>query len=240
MTMKKIALGGSTLRLGSLEGAVLERLDQLDADEIARRIWARDHTVWKPDPTEISDRLGWLDLPETMRKHVDDLRSFAESTSEFDRIVLLGMGGSSLAPEVLSLTFGGRPLITLDTTHPESIRAVEEAGALDKTLFVVASKSGTTVETLSQFSYFYEAVRDGSHFVAITDSGSPLETLAREHRFRRVFRNPTDIGGRYAALSYFGLVPGALIGADIEGLLDSAAAMADACRADQAIENPGM
>jgi hypothetical protein len=239
MILGKVTLGGSTLRLGSLEGAVLERLEQFDADDIVRRIWARDHAVWKPDPTEISDRLGWLDLPETMRKRVDELRSFAESTSEFDRIVLLGMGGSSLAPEVLSLTFGGRPLITLDTTHPESIQAVEESGDLDKTLFVVASKSGTTIETLSQFSYFYEAVGDGSPFIAITDSVSSLEALAREHGFRRVFQNPADIGGRYSALSYFGLVPGALIGVDIEALLESAATMAHACGINEATENPG-
>jgi hypothetical protein len=149
------------------------------------------------------------------------------------------MGGSSLAPEVLALTFGGRPLIALDTTHPESIKAVEESGDLGTTLFVVASKSGTTIETLSQFSYFYDAVRDGSHFIAITDSGSSLEALASERGFRRVFQNPADIGGRYSALSYFGLVPGALIGVDIEALLKSAASMADACGTGDATENPG-
>lgn len=226
------------LKLGPLTPAVEQRLSRLEAAEVVRRIWERDHTVWKDDPQEISDRLGWLDLPVGMRPDVAGLQSFAGSTDGFDRVVLLGMGGSSLAPEVLSLTFGGRPLIALDTTHPASIKAVEDSGGLERTLFVVASKSGTTVETLSQFAYFYDKTGNGSQFVAITDPGSPLEQLSREKEFRHAFLNPADIGGRYSVLSYFGLVPGALIGVDVGGLLDTAAGMADACKG-AVQDNPG-
>ncbi|MCH8815380.1 MAG: hypothetical protein IH957_09855, partial [Chloroflexi bacterium] len=172
-------------------------------------------------------------------EHIDSLEEFAESCAAFERIVLLGMGGSSLAPEVFSITYGGKPLVALDSTHPEAIQAVEQNGDLASTLFVVASKSGGTVETLSHFDYFFDKLQDGSHFVAITDPGTPLEALARARGFRRVFLTPPDIGGRYSALSYFGLVPTALIGADIGGLLESAAAMAHSCEADRASENPG-
>jgi glucose-6-phosphate isomerase len=230
---------GYDLNLGDLGERVAAGIDRIDSEETVQRIWDRDHTVWKPDPTEIRDRLGWLDLPEKMGEEIDDLKSFSDETSRFDRVVLLGMGGSSLAPEVLSKTFGGRKLVALDTTHPESIRAVGETGELRTTLFVVASKSGSTVETLSQFAYFFDEVGGGEHFVAITDPGSSLATLAQERGFRRVFLNPPDIGGRYSALSYFGLVPGALIGVDLKALLESAAAMAAACRATYARENPG-
>jgi len=230
---------GYELDLADLADAVTGGLERLASDDVVRRIWERDHTVWKPDPTEISDRLGWLDLPDRMANEVEDLRAFAAETSEFDRVVLLGMGGSSLAPEVLSLTFGGRALTALDTTHPESIKAIEDSGDISKTLFIVASKSGTTVETLSQFAYFFDVVKDGKQFVAITDPGSSLAALGEEYGFRRVFLNPADIGGRYSALSYFGLVPAALIGTDIAVLLESAAIMATACRNEDAAENPG-
>ena len=230
---------GYELDLADLAEAVTGGLARLNSENIVRRIWGRDHTVWKPDPSEISDRLGWLNLPDRMANEVEDLRAFAADTSEFDRVVLLGMGGSSLAPEVLSLTFGGRTLIALDTTHPESIRDIEDSGDLRKTLFIVASKSGATVETLSQFAYFFDVVKDGTQFVAITDPGSSLEALGEERGFRRVFLNPADIGGRYSALSYFGLVPAALIGADIAALLESASMMATACRNEDAAENPG-
>ena len=216
--------------LGPLDSTVSLRLNNMHDNGVVQRIWERDYTVWKHDPTEITDRLGWLDLPDTMRPRVDGLNSFAETTEQYDRIVLLGMGGSSLAPEVLSLTFGGRPLTALDTTHPAAIKEVEEAGDLRRTLFIVASKSGTTVETLSQFAYFFDRTQDGSQFVAITDPGSKLEEIAREKGFRRAFLNPPDVGGRYSALSYFGLVPAALIGVDIGALLDAAARMAAACR----------
>lgn len=231
-------LGDITLRPGALGRAIERRIAKLESDGVVERIWRRDHTVWKNDPTEISDRLGWLDLPDKMRPETDGLKSFAEATDEFDRVVLLGMGGSSLAPEVLSRTFGGRPFVALETTHPESIKQVEDSGDLRRTLFIVSSKSGTTVETLSQFAYFYDKVGDGSQFVAITDAGSPLEQLAGEKGFRRAFVNPSDIGGRYSALSYFGLAPAALIGIDAASLLEAASDMAERCRG-AAGDNPG-
>ncbi|MEE8370321.1 MAG: bifunctional transaldolase/phosoglucose isomerase, partial [Dehalococcoidia bacterium] len=235
------AEGPPRANLGSLAKPLEERLADLAKAELPKRIWARDHTVWKPDPTEISDRLGWLDLPEEMHEGLDELRRFAESCAGFERIVLLGMGGSSLAPEVFSKTFGGKPLTALDTTHPEGVLAAEQGGDLQRTLFIVASKSGGTVETLSHFAYFFEKVGDGSQFVAITDPGTPLEALARLKGFRRVFLNPADIGGRYSALSYFGLVPAALIGMDVHALLDSAEEMACACAEwVPATENPGL
>jgi len=229
------------VNVGSLTESVQKRMADMEKADVPRRIWALDHTVWKADPTEIADRLGWLSLPEKMHEHLDQLQDFAESCASFDRIVLLGMGGSSLAPEVLSATYGGKALTVLDTTHPEAVLAVEESGDLRSTLFIVASKSGGTVETLSHLAYFFDKVRDGSQFVAITDPGTPLEALARQRDFRRVFLNPADIGGRYSALSYFGLVPAALIGADIHALMDSAEEMACAC-ADcvPAADNPGL
>ncbi len=227
--------------LGPLVKPLDERIADLEKAEAPRRIWAQDHTVWKPDPTEITDRLGWLYLPERMREQMDELQEFAEGCAAFERIVLLGMGGSSLAPEVFSMTFGGKPLIALDTTHPEAIAAVEKDGDLKSTLFIVASKSGGTVETLSHFAYFHDKVKDASQFIAITDPGTPLETLARSKGFRRVFLNPADIGGRYSALSYFGLVPAALIGVDVHALLDSAEEMACACAGCvPAADNPGL
>ena len=238
-----IVSGASPARanLGSLEEPVDKRLADMENADVPRRIWARDHTVWKPDPTEIADRLGWLSLPEKMHEHLDQLQDFAESCASFDRIVLLGMGGSSLAPEVFSRTYGGTALTALDTTHPEAVLAVEKSGDLGSTLFIVASKSGGTVETLSHFAYFFDKVQDGGQFVAITDPGTPLEALARLKGFRRVFLNPADIGGRYSALSYFGLVPAALIGMNLEALLDSAEEMACACAYSVPVaDNPGL
>ncbi|MCH7892335.1 MAG: hypothetical protein IH921_12615, partial [Gemmatimonadetes bacterium] len=171
------------VNLGSLAEPMGKRLAEMEKAEVPRRIWALDHTVWKPDPTEIADRLGWLSLPEKMHEQVDQLQDFAESCAGYDRIVLLGMGGSSLAPEVFSRTFGGKALTALDTTHPEAVLGVEKSGDLGSTLFIVASKSGGTVETLSHFAYFFDKVQDGSQFVAITDPGTPLEALARAKGF---------------------------------------------------------
>jgi len=227
--------------LGPLAQPLRERLSRLAEVELARRIWSLDHTVWKPDPAEISDRLGWLSLPEKMLEQVDELERFAESCDGFERVVLLGMGGSSLAPEVLAMTFGGRSLVVLDTTHPEGVISVEREGDLGRTLFIVSSKSGGTVETLSQFAYFFDKVRDGGQFLAITDPGTPLEALTRSKGFRRLFLNPPDVGGRFSALSYFGLVPAALIGVDLRGLLSAAREMARACGPGvSAPDNPGL
>ena len=216
--------------------AVDRRTRWLRDNDVVRRIWEKDHTVWSDDPSEITDRLGWLTVPEAMLGRVPELKRFAEECASdgLTTAVLAGMGGSSLAPEVLRTTFSVAPgmldVIVLDTTHPDQILAVERSLDFDKTLFLVSSKSGTTTETNSHFAYFWEKVRDGSRFFAITDPGTPLEKLAGEHGFRRTFLNPPDIGGRYSALSYFGLVPGALIGADLEALLERAIGMAAACR----------
>ncbi len=239
------------MTLGPMAAAVEARLDGWDSDGMARRIWAKDPTVWaETDLPELTDRLGWLSLPEEMAATVSDLEGFAaEIVAEgFRFVVLLGMGGSSLAPEVFQATFGnaaGYPeLIVLDSTHPGAVRAVDARIELSETLFLVASKSGTTLETLSFLRYFWnrlvvEGVPQGRHFVAITDPGSSLEDLAAERGFRRVFNTPPDVGGRYSALTHFGLVPAALIGADIGAILSAAAATAAACRGSGP-DNPGL
>jgi transaldolase/glucose-6-phosphate isomerase len=233
--------------LQGLEAAVAARLEAIEAAGVPRRIWARDPTVWKDDPEtpEIRDRLGWLSVGERMAQQVKDLETFAQEVrGEFSRVVLCGMGGSSLAPEVLWRTFGTAPghpsLHVLDSTDPRAVRQVEGGGHLAKTLFIISSKSGTTQESDSFFRYFWERTGgQGSQFVAITDPGTPLEKLAAERRFRRVFLNPPDIGGRYSALSFFGLVPAALIGVEIETLLHRSHRMAEACAACvPSAENP--
>jgi len=230
----------------ALEAAVAVRLDASDVAQLPKRIWARDPTVWKDDPDtpEIRDRLGWLTVGEAMAQQVKSLTAFAgEVRGEFDRVVLCGMGGSSLGPEVVWRTFGAAPghpeLHVLDSTDPRAVRQAAQ-GDLARTLFIISSKSGTTQESDSFFRYFWERTGGkGSQFVAITDPGTPLEQLAGDRRFRRTFLNQADIGGRYSALSYFGLVPAALIGVDIDTLLHRAHRMAEACAACvPALENP--
>ncbi|MDP8986893.1 MAG: glucose-6-phosphate isomerase [Actinomycetota bacterium] len=205
-----------------------------DADAVAR-MWARDHTLWRDDPTEVADRLGWLAVAAEVQGQVGELRAMAAEAAAdgLRRAVLLGMGGSSLFPEVLWRTFGPRPsgleLHVLDTTDPAAIARIGSGADLDDCLFVAASKSGGTIETRSQLAHFWELTGgDGGRFLAITDSGTELAALARERGFRRVYENRPDIGGRYSALSHFGLVPGALIGVDLAGLLDQAAEAAEA------------
>ncbi len=215
------------VELGDLAARVERRLDSLARDDTVRRIWARDPTVWQEDPEtpELRDRLGWLAVGEKMAQQASALSAFAdEIRGAFDRVVLCGMGGSSLAPEVLSRTFGRRngypALMVLDSTDPRAVAAVGAGGELETTLFIISSKSGTTLETLSFYRYFWRLTGErGSQFVAITDSGTPLASLAGERGFRRTFVNPADIGGRYSALSYFGLLPAALAGVDVEQLL---------------------
>jgi transaldolase/glucose-6-phosphate isomerase len=236
-----------TAELGSISGDVEGRLAQLEREDVVGRIWRKDHTVWRPDPVEITDRLGWLGVSDLMGGRVDELEAFAREVvgEGFRTAVLLGMGGSSLAPEVLRRTLGVREgsldLLVLDTTHPATVARVERSLALAQTLFVVASKSGGTIETLSHFAYFFERTgQRGGQFVAITDPGTPLEALARVRGFRRVFLNPPDIGGRYSALSLFGIVPASLIGADLGAVLEAAEGMARACDGCVPIgENPG-
>jgi transaldolase / glucose-6-phosphate isomerase len=233
--------------LGPLSDAVETRLAAMTRADVPRRIWAKDHSVWKPDPTEISNRLGWLDVMNQMTESADDLIDFGQRAASegFRDVVLMGMGGSSLAPEVIHATFGAAPgfprLHVLDTTDPMSILSLERSLDLDRALFVAASKSGGTIETTCQCAYFHDKVKLGDRFIAITDAGSSLETFARQNGFRRVFLNRPDIGGRYSALSYFGLVPAALIGAPLRELLEEAMEMACACASYVPVaDNPGM
>ncbi len=227
----------------SLDEAIEKRLAALAEADVPRRIWAKDHTVWKPDPTEISNRLGWLTVAEEMTKAADDLVDFGSRVASdgYRDVVLMGMGGSSLAPEVIHATFGsasGFPrLRVLDTTDPTAILSLERSLDLERTLFVAASKSGGTIETTCQCAYFQDKVKRGEQFVAITDAGSSLEALAARSNFRSVFLNPPDIGGRYSALSYFGLVPAALVGAPVRELLETATEMARRCGQDVPIHD---
>ena len=237
--------------LGSLTERVGDRLAAWDEQNYAVRLWARDHSLWSAEAVpELANRLGWLRLPyET--DQVPGISAFAEEArAGTDRVVLLGMGGSSMAPEVFAKTFGtapGHPLLTvLDSTHPEAVRAVSAGIDPARTLFLVASKSGGTIETLSLFRHFWGVVSDvhdrpGDRFVALTDPGSGLEALAAERRFRRIFATPPEVGGRYSALTPFGLVPAALIGMDIESFQAKARAMADGCGPDRpVVANPGL
>jgi glucose-6-phosphate isomerase len=203
---------------------------------IVQRIWERDPTLWTGH--DEAKWLGWLDEPLRMREEIDRLCDFAElAIEEFTACVLLGMGGSSLAPEVLRRTFRQETMHVLDTTHPQAIRALERELDLERTLFVSASKSGSTLETRSHTDYFWEKTQRGAQWVAITDPGSGLEALARERGFREVFSGEPTIGGRYSALSMFGIVPAALMGIHLGNLLDRAEAMLDACRGE---DNPGL
>jgi transaldolase/glucose-6-phosphate isomerase len=212
-----------------------------EADDLMVRLWNKDPTVWfDPPVVEIADRLGWLDLPMTAQRHLDDLDRLAESaiSEGITHVVLCGMGGSSLAPEVyshsLSQALGYPDLIVLDSTHPDAVLAVDERINLATTWFIISSKSGGTLETLSFFRYFWnrvEAVSEssGTHFIAVTDPGSSLESLAIDRGFRAVFLADPTVGGRYSALTAFGLVPAALIGADVRELLHAGHAASALC-----------
>jgi transaldolase/glucose-6-phosphate isomerase len=222
-----IEVGRDQSRLG-------ERLETWKKMNFARKLWIKDPTLWFSEPVpEIRDRLGWLILPEIMHERLEELDTFAEEVKEegIIHVVLLGMGGSSLAPEVFQKTFGYKKeypgLFVLDSTHPEAVRDLQQRLDLKKTLFIVSSKSGTTLETLSLFHYFWNEVNrlhgsPGRYFIAITDPGTSLVKMAQERGFRRVFEAPPDVGGRYSALTVFGLVPAALIGVDTHKLLDRA------------------
>ncbi|HYM50226.1 MAG TPA: bifunctional transaldolase/phosoglucose isomerase [Candidatus Limnocylindrales bacterium] len=243
-------VGAHEAKLGALEAPVNARLTQLERDAAVRRIWEKDATLWKADPAaqkEIKERLGWLEVVTRIKARIPELTALRDTLlKEGCRdAVLLGMGGSSLAPEVFRRTFGEASqalrLHVLDTTDPAAIAELERAIPIDKTVFIVASKSGTTLETLSHYHYFWEKTRGrGSQFLAITDPGTPLAQDAQRRGFRQVFLNPPDIGGRYSALSCFGLVPAALAGVDLNALLDRAAMMVQACAPGvPAGENPG-
>jgi transaldolase/glucose-6-phosphate isomerase len=235
--------------LGTLQPAVDAQLAKLQKDDAPRRLWAKDSTLWTADPNkrqEIRDRLGWLDVADKMLEKEGEFRDLAKQARKFSDVVLLGMGGSSLCPDVLRTTFppvrGLPKLHVLDTTDPATILAVRSQIQLARTLFIVASKSGETTETLSHFAYFFDQTKkNGKQFAAITDPGTSLEKLAKDNGFRWVFPNPPDIGGRYSALSYFGMVPAALMGLNVKELLERAVEMESSC-ADSVPpdKNPGV
>jgi len=208
--------------------------------ELVERIWARDATVWTG--ADEAKWLGWLDEPMRMRSRRDDLLRFVEDIAApgvIDTFVLLGMGGSSLAPLVFVKTFGAERFHVLDTTHPAAIRSATEKLDLERTLFIASSKSGTTLETRSHLDYFWDKTgKRGEHFVAITDPGSELQSLARQRDFAAVFDGEPTIGGRYSALSPFGIVPAALMGVDLERLSERVDEMVEACRGEEG--NPGL
>jgi transaldolase/glucose-6-phosphate isomerase len=208
----------------------------MNPDQLVERIWERDASVWTGG--DEASWLGWLDEPIRMLERVDELNEFA-ATVEYDAAVLLGMGGSSLAPEVMTRLFGARAFHVLDTTHPTAIRRLEEQLDLGRSLFVVSSKSGSTLETRSHADYFFERTgRNGERFVAVTDPGSELETVAEERGFFGVFPGEPTIGGRYSALSMFGIVPATLMGIDSRRLLERAEEMREGCRLAEG--NPGL
>jgi transaldolase / glucose-6-phosphate isomerase len=224
--------------------AVAERLRRAGEERVVERIWKKDGTLWAPEGTpEVADRLGWLDIADRMRAEVDGLAAFAAEVREagYTDAVLLGMGGSSLAPEVFRRSFSeadGLTLHVLDSTHPAQVQAVLDAVDLERAIMIVSSKSGGTIEPNSMFKAFHARQPDGAHYVAVTDPGTSLDRLAQEHGFRRVFHGDPEIGGRYSALSMFGLVPAVLAGIDVGAVLDSAIAAAEECRAEQG--NPGL
>lgn len=228
--------------LGSYMGRVTKAVAELNAQNILPRIWEKDHTVWKPEPTEITNRLGWLDITAEIREDIPRFEALRDALLEagYTDVLLLGMGGSSLAPEVFGKVFAdvepGLRVQVLDSTEPGAVKAYEEGLDLGRTLFIVASKSGSTVETISFFKYFYNRLVDvmgeeeaGQHCVAITDPGSNLAALGTELGFRELFLNNPNLGGRYSVLSYFGMVPAALTGLDVKKLLDRADEMRTAC-----------
>lgn len=231
-------------------------LERLEKDRFVRRLWQKDPGLWKADPQEqqgIRNALGWLDVVEKMEDKVADLKLFAKEVKAagFSHVVHMGMGGSSLAPLVFQHMFQpgaeGLPLAVLDTTDPFSVACLEQKVHVATTLFIVASKSGTTAEPLAFEDYFFDRVREvkgqeaGENFIAITDPDTPLARTAEERRYRRVFLNFEDIGGRYSALSYFGLVPAALAGIDIDKLIRVVSHMVRACGPSvPAGENPAV
>jgi len=237
--MTKLEMG-----LGPYRLAVEKTLTEIDRSRVIPRIWDLDHTVWKMKPDEITNRLGWLTIPSRMRQSVAEVKALVDEVrgAGYTHALLLGMGGSSLAPDVFRRAFGVKEgfldLSVLDSTDPAAVAAQAEAVSPEKRLFIVSSKSGTTAEVMSFFKYFYNQTVDavgkdraGEHFIAITDPGNPLNEMASKLGFRRVVAGDPNIGGRFSALSVFGLVPAALMGIDISLLLDRAMASARSCEA---------
>jgi len=236
-------------QFGPLADFITPLQKALTTRQATARVWQRDHTLWREDPTEITDRLGWLSVMAPMAQGAKELMAWGHTIGHnYTDVVIMGMGGSSLFPEVLSQVFpptrlraGAGPRLTLlDTTDPQAIARVAHTLPLPTTFFIAASKSGTTIETTSQLAYFWEIVGKGEQFAAITDHETALATLGRQRSFNRVFENPSDIGGRFSALSYFGLVPAAILGIDISTILDGAVAMSRTTHIDDPAENTAL
>lgn len=238
--------------LGPLRPAVDEAFGRLEDGDVPARVWTRDHTVWSPEPVEIENRLGWLDAPESPPEPRDAAERLLREVRQrgVDRAALLGMGGSSLAPEVFAKIFGsvadGLDLRVLDSTDPAAVRETLDWASPSRTLVIVSSKSGTTVETRSMLRAFWtRAARDlgseaaAARFAVVTDPGTPLADLADRLGFARVFAADPEVGGRYSALTWFGLAPATLLGIDVERLLQAARSTAQACRARDPRRNPG-
>jgi transaldolase/glucose-6-phosphate isomerase len=234
---KQKQLADGTERVAISDESYTSSLDALAKNDFLKKLWAKDPSAWTSDEKAadiIKHALGWLDIPQHLMEHVPDLQTFAkEIAREFDHVVVLGMGGSSLAPDTLGDTFGridGYPqLHVLDSTDPTQIAQLDASLDLNKSLFIVASKSGTTTEPNAFFAYYYDRVAKsvgtanaGRQFIAVTDPGTQMVEVARGHHFRRIFENDPNIGGRYSALSFFGMVPAALAGYDVRLLLDRA------------------
>ncbi len=226
----------------TFETQIQEWIKTAEKQSLVKRLWAKDFTLWKKNPAqkaEIVSRLGWLNVVQMMKDRAPALKAFADEIRKEGtaHVVVLGMGGSSLAPEVFQAVSGNKPgypeLIVLDGTDPLKVREVQDRIDVARTLFIVSSKSGGTIELLSFYKFFFEKAKAlknegaGQHFIAITDPGTPLEKLAKDNQFRRAFLAPEDVGGRFSALTYFGLVPAALIGADIDKILRGAEKMMD-------------
>ena len=235
----------------SLDAAVTSRLASWTIERVAERLWSKDGTLWEASgkaPDEVAAWLGWLDLPEAMSARVGELEHIARDVRQdgYRRAAVLGMGGSSLAPELFSRVFApsggpadGLELRVLDSTHPDVVRGFRSWASEQRTLFIVSSKSGTTTEP-NAFQAAMGEIAPALDFLAITDPGTALGELARAQEFRGIVEAPPDVGGRYSALTVFGLVPAALIGVDVGGLLGRARAMAEACRTADASANPGL
>lgn len=234
------------VELGPIQGEVDGALAELAERDAVARLWAHDHALWSEDPTEIADRLGWLEVLADMRaagERLDGLAAAARADG-LTEVVVMGMGGSSLFPEVLAQTFEADPsalaLTVLDSTDPAAVARVAGESSDGRTLFVASSKSGGTVETRSHLDFFWDRVGRPEHFAVVTDPGSALVELAEQRGYRDVFENRTDIGGRYSALSFFGLVPAALAGVDWRGLVDAADASAASLRDPDPAVNTGL
>ncbi len=258
MKSENYKCGDLELFSGQYHHDFLSILSDFDAQEIIKRIWDKDPTVWKNDEDSqrnIQNSLGWLNITGEMTDRAEDLRILAEEIKSqgFTNILHMGMGGSSLAPEVMAKRFGPLlkdskypELMVLDSTNPEAIKNIEDRIDLRKTMFIVASKSGSTTETDCFYRYFYSRLENeiggeaGNQFIAITDPDSILDDIARERKFRRCFLNFPDIGGRYSALSYFGMAPAALAGIDVKRFLENAEETVDSSKPEVSIKrNPG-